>query len=290
VTNSTGFQIEQNSPTVTTIRVPVQRNRQWEQWALLSADRHFDNPKSRQDMQKKHLDEARDRGALVLDFGDLFCAMQGKNDRRGKKGGTRGENITPDYFGSLVRSGVKLFEPYLDNLALMGPGNHETAILSHNEIDLTTALVERLQDKGSKVVRGGYRGWVRFLFKGTTYGQGISMHYSHGSGGGGVVTKGVIQANRRAVWLPDAQIVVSGHIHEAWQVEYCRARLSEKGAEFTDEQLHICLPTYKDEFTDCANGFHVENERPPKPLGAWWLRFYWDHIKEKVSLEATRAK
>jgi hypothetical protein len=286
------FHVEQNSATVTTLRIPIRRKAGWEQWGLLSSDRHFDNPKSRQDMQKRHLQQAKERGAFVMDFGDLFCAMQGNKDRRGKKGDIREENQKKDYFGSLVRSGVSLLDEYKDNLAVFGPGNHEMAILNHNEIDLTTALVERLQDRGSKVVRGGYRGWVRFLFEGHggSYRQGVNLHYSHGSGGGGVVTKGVIQANRRAVWLPDAQIVVNGHIHEAWQVEYCRARITALGKEYTDEQLHICLPTYKDEFSGCRDGFHIEREAPPKPLGAWWLRFFWDAGKGRVNYEATRAK
>ena len=51
--------VEQTSPTVTTIRIPVNRNREWEQWALITSDRHIDSPKSDRSMQRRHLEQAR---------------------------------------------------------------------------------------------------------------------------------------------------------------------------------------------------------------------------------------
>ena len=37
---------------------------------------------------------------------------------------------------------------------------------------------------------------------------------------------------------------------------------------------YIRTGTYKDEYGEGAGGFHIERGRPPKPLGAVWLRFY----------------
>ena len=38
----------------------------WEQWFLLTSDRHWDNPKSNWEMQKEHMDEAlKDRKSVV---------------------------------------------------------------------------------------------------------------------------------------------------------------------------------------------------------------------------------
>ena len=56
-----GWTVEETGPTVQTIRVAMDRNREWEQWALLTADRHLDNPHSNKAMQRRHLDQAVER-------------------------------------------------------------------------------------------------------------------------------------------------------------------------------------------------------------------------------------
>lgn len=279
--------VEQTKPTVTTIRIPIKRNADWEQWALISADRHVDNPKSHLALQRRHLEQAKERGAFVIDLGDLFDAMQGRSDRRAAKCDLHQDHKTNDYLGEIIRSAVDLFTPYADQMAILGLGNHETAILKHMELDLTRQLVDHLQARGSQVVRGGYRGWVRLAFGRR---QTLNLCYMHGSGGAAPVTKGVIRTNRRAVVYPDADIVVAGHIHEAWAFPINRVRLSDMGREYKDEQLHLCIPTYKDEIIDQGEGFAVEGEHSPKPLGAWWLRFFWSSEKERVEFEYMRAK
>lgn len=282
--------VEKTSDVVSTIKVEMARAADWEQWVLLRSDGHFDNPKAKNDLAHRHLKQAVERKAPICDFGDLFCAMQGRNDRRGSKSSIKDENQQQNYFGSLIKDATKFLEPYRDNLAVIGTGNHETAVLKNNEIDLTESLIDRLNDKGSQCVPGGYRGWIKFAFSGTTYQQTVNMYYTHGGGGGGPVTKGVIKTNRRAVFLPDAHIVVGGHIHEAWQLEMPRIRLTRGGREYADDQLHICLPTYKEEFLNHSGGFHHEGERPPKPLGAQWLRFFYCPDSERVQYQCIRAK
>lgn len=244
-------------------------------------------------MQRRHLDQAVERGAFVFDLGDLFCAMQGRSDPRSCKADLRDEHRTGDYLGELVRGAVNFLSPYGKNIAILAKGNHETKIAKHMELDLTRALVDRLNDNGSPAVMGGYRGWVRLMFEDSTKTAGarqsVVIAYTHGSGGAAPVTKGVIKTNRRAIMYPDAQISLSGHIHEAWSFPICRMRLSPQGREYVDEQLHLCIPTYKDELTDQGEGFAVEGEHSPKPLGAWWLRFHWARDESKVKFEAMRA-
>ena len=36
--------VEKISPTVSTIKIPYIRNKDWEQWVFVSADRHLDTP------------------------------------------------------------------------------------------------------------------------------------------------------------------------------------------------------------------------------------------------------
>lgn len=284
--------IEKSDETVATLRLSGQRNRDWEQWVLLTSDVHLDNPLCNQSLFRRHLEQAKERNAPVIDCGDLFCAMQGRSDPRHEKGHTRDNNNTPDYFGSLIRGSYDFLRPYAGNIALLGKGNHETKITKHSEIDLTRALVDRLRDSGSSVILGGYRGWVRINIVGSSHSKSYRLYYTHGSGGSAPVTKGIIRTNRRAAYI-DADIIIGGHIHEAWSLEMCRVGVTEAGKEIVKDQLHLCIPTYKEEFTNLGTGFHHEKEGPPKPLGAWWLRFFYDNSngnRSTYSVEYMRAK
>ena len=263
----------------------------WEQWYLLSSDRHWDNPHSNLKLQKIHLDQARERNAKILDFGDLFCVMQGKYDRRSSKSDLRPEHQVDNYLDAVVNTAVDWFSPYADLFALVSEGNHESAIRKNHETDLIERFVTTLNYKnGTKLTKGLYTGYVRFRFKKKKSSSRLTpilLNFTHGYGGGGPVTRGVIQTNRKAVYLPDAQICVSGHIHESWQIAIPRERVNHKGTIHLDEQTHICLPTYKEEYLAGEN-YHRERGRPPKPLGAWWLRFYFE--LGEIKYEFTRAK
>lgn len=275
---------EKQSEVATAIRVTYQAKSGWEQWGLLTADRHMDNAHSDLSLQRLHLDQAKERDAFVIDIGDLFCAMQGKGDRRSAKSDLRIENKDSHYLNSLVEFAHTFLTPYADNLALLAEGNHETAITKHHEYSLLDGLVYALRHSGSGAVRGGYRGYIRFYFEPEGGGKRMSRlaYYHHGSGGGGPVTKGVIQASRKAVYMPDADYVWSGHIHEQWQFPIERVRLLASGKEIRDTQYHVQLPTYKDEYTNESGGWHHETGKPPKPIGAWWIRFYYSTRTKRI--------
>ena len=70
------WSISKVSKNVVEITVEMNRNRDWEQWVLLRSDVHHDNPKCDQDLERKHLDEAKECNAPIIDNGDLFCAKQ----------------------------------------------------------------------------------------------------------------------------------------------------------------------------------------------------------------------
>lgn len=272
---------------------------QFEQWVLLTSDRHWDNPKSDHALQKKHLDEALERNAIIIDAGDLYCAMQGKYDPRSSKSDLRPEHQVSNYLDALIKTGADFFAPYAKNFAMVAAGNHEASIKKRHETDLTERFCSTMNYiSGETVYNGGYSGFVRFKLidiiqgKQKNLGRNVTLHYSHGYGGGGPVTKGVIQTNRKATYLPDADIVISGHVHESWQIELMRVRVGRTKI-YHDTQTHICLPTYKEEFGTGFGGWHVERGAPPKPIGAVWLRFYYlnshDPIKRGMKYEITRA-
>lgn len=242
-------------------------------WVLLSFDRHHDNPKSDNVMEKRHLDLARKRNAIIIDGGDLFCAMQGKYDPRSDKRDLKPEHQTGDYLDKLVSTAADFYGPYADLFAVMAPGNHETAISKRHETNLTERLVTMLNDRhGSKIKVGGFSGWIKFQMLVWSECVTTNLWYHHGYGGDAPVTKGVIQTNRQSVYLPDAHIVATGHTHNEWQFPIPRIRLSDKGKVSHDEQLHLKVPSYKEEYVDGYGGWHIERGGPPKPTGAVWLR------------------
>jgi len=264
-------------------RVKMRYEEGFEQWFLLTTDHHWDNPKTKRKLLEQHHKQAAQRRAGIFSFGDLFCAMQGAYDPRKSKSDIRPEHNKSNYLDSLVETAIDWYAPYAHNYIVMSCGNHETSILKRQETNLTKRHVDGLNlTTGSNIVNGTYSGWILFQFEHKAGGNGRTkkLFYHHGYGGGGAVTKGVIQVSRKAVYIPDANFVVSGHVHEAWNLEICRDRITSKGRAYNDTQTHICCPTYKEEYQK-HSGYHVQNGRPPKPLGAWWLRFYLENDKIK---------
>jgi len=267
----------------------------WNQKVLLTGDRHHDNRLSVHKLEKEHLDQAKKINAPVIDLGDLFCLMQGKWDPRRSQKGMRPEHQDDDYLNRVMDTTEEFYAPYADIFAIMGYGNHEMAHIKHHNFDATKDLARRLKSHATREDTanvGGYGGWVMFRFDGGKR-QAMRLKYHHGHGGGGPVTKGIIQTNRRAVYLPDADIVVSAHIHESWQLALKRDRLSRKGTQYHDIQWHISVPTYKEEYGPGGEGFHIETGRPPKPLGCVWLDFKYNpknrsrRIKMSVEMDST---
>ena len=262
----------------------------WEQWILLSADHHVDNIKCNRELLRQHLELARRRQALVFVFGDLFCAMQGKYDPRSDMDELRSEDKVEKYLDSIVKHAAEFYAPFAKQFCLIGDGTHERSITKHHHTSLISNLVHRLNsDHGGNVFTGGFGGWVRFMFTiQKTRRTSKLMKYHHGAGGGGPVTKGVIQTARQAVYLPDADIVVNGHTHDAWILPIKRERLSRKGKLYKDLLWFVRTPGYKDGYGEGDKGFETEKWQPPKPLGAIWLRFYMEE-KRGIELELTPA-
>lgn len=283
--------VQEQSRNVHTVRFPL-RSVEDDQWFLLSSDRHHDNAHTSHALERRHLEQARERGAGIIDVGDMHCAMQGKWDKRADRSALRPEYQQGEYLDGLVRHAAEFYSPYAANFVVIGRGNHETAITKRHETDLTARTCELMSHLGGcRVHPGGYGGWVRLVAEtGPRRRNELRLKYFHGSGGGGPVTRGVIQTNRMAVFLPDADLVVTGHTHDHWIVPIARERLSRGGRVGMDEQTHVRVGTYKDEYGDAYGGWHIERGGPPKPIGAVWLRvFQAGGRRQQIGYEVTRA-
>jgi UDP-2,3-diacylglucosamine pyrophosphatase LpxH len=248
-------------------------------------------------MMKAHLDEALGRDAAILSCGDTFDVMNGKYDKRASKAACRPEHQVDNYLDALVQTGADWFAPYARNHVMFGVGNHESVIKVKWETDLIERFIGLLNARsGVTVYNGSFSGWVRFAFttragtRGDAVKHSVSLHYDHGYGGAAPVTEDMIQHQRRSVYLPDADIVISGHTHGAFVSERARVRLNKAGQVVQDIQTHIKLSSYKDDYGKGTGGWASEKGLPPKPLGAWWLRFFWSGRHKAVIYEVIRAK
>ena len=255
------------------------------QIAMLS-DLHWDNPKCDWDLLKRDLDYCKTNNIPVMVNGDFFCLMQGKGDRRGNKSDIRPEHNNAKYLDSIVETAVEWFSPYADILTVIGYGNHETSVIKWQETDLLQRFVDLLNYKnGSNVYAGGYGGWI-ILRQEISAGieSSFKIKYFHGSGGGGVVTKGALNLTRALEMYEDFDVFTMGHIHENAARNDARDTINYNnkiGYRHEHKQIHMMLTgTYKEEYGDGSKGWHVERGAPVKPTGGRILVFESERIEK----------
>lgn len=248
---------------------------------LLMSDLHWDNPHCDRALLKAHLDRALDLDIPVFLNGDTFCLMQGKYDPRRSKQNIREEHNRADYLDAIVHTAVEWFAPYASILRLVGYGNHETSVLKNCETDILRRWTDLMNTNGANIHVGGYGGWIVLRFGK----QSFKIKYHHGSGGGGPVTKGVIQNQRIMASVHGMDCAWMGHVHEAYSMIHTVERLDKAFNVVQKNVLHIRTPTYKDEYEDGYMDYHVERGRPPKPVGCYLLETNSNYLS--ISATAT---
>lgn len=237
-----------------------------------TSDVHFDSVYCNRKAFFLDMDAALERNARIIITGDFFDAMNGRFDPRRDMSKVRPEYRRADYYDYLVIDAARKLEKYAANIAIISPGNHETAVLKNANTFLTDRLVMMLNEGAGNVIHGGYGGWIRILMvsNGKNYGS-VKIKYFHGYGGEAPVTRGAIQTNRAAVFLPDADIVLNGHSHNAYWIPITRERISNKGELYFDTQYHVRTPGYCQAYGDGSGGWEVERGGVPKPLGGAFI-------------------
>lgn len=252
--------------------------------AMLS-DIHWDNPKCDWNLLKRDLEYCKTNDIPIMVNGDFFCLMQGRGDRRGNKSDIRPEHNNAKYLDSIVETAVEWWSPYAHLLTVIGYGNHETAIIKYQETDILQRFVDLLNYKnGTQVYAGGYGGWivVRQIFDSNVV-SSFKIKYFHGSGGGGVVTKGALNLTRALEMYEDFDVFTMGHIHENAARNDVRDTISNNsktGWRHEHKQIHLMLTgTYKEEYGDGSKGWHVERGAPVKPTGGRILIFESERLE-----------
>jgi hypothetical protein len=256
--------------------------------AMLS-DIHWDNPKCDWKLLKKDLDYCLQESIPIMINGDMFCLMQGRGDKRRSKSDIRPEHNNANYLDSIVDTAVEWWSPYAHLLTVIGYGNHETAIIRFQETDILKRFVKLLNIKNhTKVYAGGYGGWflvnsaVRQKPNNRPDRRVCKIKYFHGSGGGGVVTKGALNLTRALEMYEDFDVFTMGHIHENAARNDVRdvVLLGTNKYRHVQKQLHLMLTgTYKEEYGSGSKGWHVERGAPVKPTGGRVLEISYKRIK-----------
>lgn len=241
----------------------------------ITSDVHFDSPFCYRKQFFNDLRVALDNDALILIIGDFFDAMQGRFDPRRDMSKLRPEYRRDDYYDFIVDDAANKLDPYKSNIFMLADGNHELAVLRNANTDLLTRLVDKLSTPKHKVIRGGYGGVVVVKDQDVV----IPAKYFHGSGGEAPVTRGAIQTNRQAVFLPDFQIVLNGHSHHMYWIPIVRERVSNGGTHYFDIQHHIRTPGYMMQYADGSGGWEVTRGGVPKPMGSALIKIKQTDIR-----------
>lgn len=238
---------------------------------LLISDLHIDNPKCNRQLLFKVLDRAKEINARIFIFGDLFCFMQGKYDKRANKSAIRPEHNTDTYLDTVIEDTARVLLPYAHLISIVSDGNHETSVNNRNETNVLRRLCAILSQSGNEVKHMPYMGYTRLRFVHNSGGlvRNVNLFHDHGHWGG-IVSKGTQAALRYQAIAPDADVVYSGHTHDRNLMEVMRYKLTEKEVVLAP-QYYVKGGTFKEEFLS-GSGWAVERIGMPKNLGGWWMR------------------
>lgn len=240
---------------------------------MLISDIHLDNKKCKRRLLKKHLELAREIGAIVMLGGDTLCLMNGNRDNRGDKMSLQKQQIRGPYYDMVLDDAAKFLAPYADMIAFVGHGNHETTWLKYHDTDPVRGLVDRLKPHGFAGFWGGYQQYI-YIVMTSPDGSRVrkNLIYFHHGKYGGEVTKGILGTNRYGVSHPDAHIVWSGHTHDSFIFPLPQMRVDARGKVVNTAQMHIKTGTYKEELVE-PFGWAVEKIVMPKFIGCALLDF-----------------
>lgn len=243
---------------------------------LFISDVHFDSVTCDRKSFFADMDLALKKNAKIVIPGDFFDAMNGRFDPRRSMRDVRPEYRDDKYYDLIINDATKALQKYAKNIILICDGNHELSVLKNANTHLIDRLVDRLnQMKGVNIAHGGYGGWIRVMHRGPKidrFDGTVKVKYFHGAGGEAPVTRGAIQTNRQAVFLPDADVVINGHSHNAYWIPITRERLSNKGELYFGQQHHIRTPGYQMSYGDGTKGWEVTRGGVPKPVGCIFMK------------------
>ena len=274
-----GWSVTHHGKNIHVISVERPNMKNFEQWILLLADNHHDNPAADHEMERRLLQQAVERDAIIISAGDTLDLMQGKNDRRSSKAALRSSLLAENYFDKVIEEASDFYARYASHWAVMGTGNHESGWERHNESSPTENLVRAIKGKAeTQLGAGGYGGWIKIQCKLGGNNLAYTMRYQHGTGGGNAAMSfGVLDTRRMFSWLEGVDSIVISHTHTSNVVGIAREFLNSQNGVYRIEKRYcdlIRVGTTKDSWgkSQGAHGWEVEKGFGPSPIRQKWVR------------------
>ena len=257
------------SRTVHHVDVDLQKRGTKEHFLFIS-DVHFDSVKCDRSLLHRHLDEARELGAGVFIFGDLFDLMQGRFDPRGNYADLRPEYKSCVYVDEVIQDVGEKLSKYADVIKFISKGNHETNIEKRMMVSPIDRVAQIINGNGGHVEVGGYAGWLCVTpHRNGSSRKRFNVHYHHGYGGGAKRSKGILGADIDQKDFPDADFILRGHDHQKWHLPVTVDRITQAMNLEQRTVHHLRLGSYKKLGARYAGWATEKNFATPR-LGGWW--------------------
>lgn len=221
---------------------------------LLQSDHHIGAHDADYEKMQREWKEAKEKGYRIILNGDLFDGIFPFDHKR----------FTPDTLHPYIRGrrdvmnatidmAVELLAPYVENIDMIGSGNHEGSIEKYHSADIVMLLLDKLhgllpKDSTHSIAYGGRIGYVSYRYVHASGGnvRTVNLFYFHGAGGSAPVTKGMIDFNRVSTYV-DADVIWLGHKHNRFaDTTPQRIRCPKSGAAPKIEPvIHVMTGGYR---------------------------------------------
>jgi len=234
---------------------PVLKSRYgWEPLAIsFFGDPHIGHNAKLTAQLKSDLDGAKERGDVIVLWGDIADWILPSDRKRYTSG--QHNTDTDAAINKQVRQLVEFLKPYVNNIAIMKLGNHETAVIKYHHVDPMQMLVAQLNairdEKLPPIFYGGYSMWwiVQLTSKkqgvrdSPGKGKNVKFWLHHGAGGSSPVTKGAIDRARIYDTIT-ADVCIIGHKHTSLHVTTKHERVDDYGNVRREDRDFLILPGY----------------------------------------------
>jgi len=283
------MEVIRKSPAVTRVSFDTEiRQPYYYQPFLLLSDVHYDSPYNQTKLLKKHLDQAKQSGAIIFIFGDWFDIMGTHGDPRSKANEISSRYLSRDfsYLDMVIEDSADFLRPYAKNIALIGDGNHETKIKQKHDTDPLKRLINLLEEENPAIQHAGYSGFLELneiLQTGNSSVNSLStIHFHHGFGGSAPRSKGTLNVDLEAMQYPGVDFLVRGHIHQKWLMESSvQITVTKAGSIKKRGVTYIQLSSYLDSYDQGQGGFAIEKNLRPAAPGGYWLNLYRSGRREQ---------